>query len=268
MSSRFLEAAAALLMMTGLAQAGELRVCADPDNLPFSNAKGEGFENRIVDAVARELSAKVTYVWDSERRTTAIEILNKGRCDLVPGAIAGTPTVATTSPYMRSAYAFVLKGERQGLALGFEDPRLRHMRIGVQSVGDDALTPPVEALLRRGLGASIRPFTLHGNASDPNSAGAMVAAVASGAIDAVVLWGPFAGWFANQHRPPLTVELAKTRSADPQMSFAISMAMRKQDVALRDAVDRALAARRAEITEILAAYHVPLQPLAAAEVTP
>ena len=263
MSSRFLEmAAAALLMMAGAAHAADLRVCADTDNLPFSNAKGEGFENRIVETVAKELSATVTYVWDAERRTTALEIMNKGRCDLVPGAISGAPGVATTRPYMRSAYAFVLKG--QGLAAGFDDPRLRHMRIGVQSVGDDAMTPPVAALLRRGLGSNIQPFTLHGNAADRNTAGAMVADVSAGAIDAAVLWGPFAGYFAARQAPPLRVEIA----ADPQMSFRISMAMRTEDVALRDAVDRALAARRSEIAEILSAYHVPLQPLEAAEVAP
>lgn len=268
MFSRFLEAAAALLMMAGVGQAAELRVCADPDNLPFSNARGEGFENRIVEAMAKELSATVTYVWDAERRTTALEILNKGRCDLVPGAIAGAPGVATTRPYMRSAYAFVLKGEGQGLAAGYDDPRLRHMRIGVQSVGDDALTPPVTALLRRGLGANIQPFTLHGTAADPNTSRAMVAAVASGTIDAAVLWGPFAGYYAARQQTPLRVEIAAPRTADPQMSFAIAMAVRKQDVGLRVAVDRALDARRTEIAEILAAYHVPLQPLDAAEVTP
>jgi mxaJ protein len=266
MSSRFLDIGAGLLLFTTAAEARDIRVCADPDNMPFSNAREEGFENRILDVVAKETGAAIVYVWGNERRATAIELMAKGRCDLVPGTIAGAAGVATTRPYMRSGYAFVTRGGTT--VSGFDDPRLRELRIGVQSVGDDALTPPAEALLQRGLESSIRPFTLHGNAADPNTAGGIVHAVAAHAIDAAVLWGPFAGYFAARQESPLAVQLVDVTPKDPPMRFAVSMATRAEDTALRDEVDRALARRRDEIARILAAYHVPLLPPVSAEEAP
>lgn len=259
MSLRFPEAVAALLMMSGTAMAADLRVCADPDNLPFSNAREEGFENRILSRVAKRLEMRLVYVWGSERRATAIDVMKRGGCDLVPGSLAGTPGVLTTSPYLRSSYAFVLRG---GTTLsGFDDPRLRRLRIGVQSVGDDALTPPAEALLRRGLGGNIQPYTLHGSAADPNSAGGMVHAVAEHRIDAAVLWGPFAGYFAAREGRGLEVTPVAAVASDPPMRFAVSMAVRPDAAALRDAVEQALVAERSEITRILQRDHVPLLPL-------
>lgn len=266
MSLRFPSLVVVLLLGVTAAQAGELRVCADPDNLPFSDARGEGFENRIVALLAREMGMGVAYVWANERRATAIEMMNKGRCDLVPGAIAGAVGVATTQPYMRSTYALVLRGDAR--VSGFDDPQLRRLRIGVQSVGDDAVTPPVEALLHRGLGDNLRPFTLHGNAADPNTAGGMVRAVAARDIDAAVLWGPFAGYYAARQATAMTVVPVTASPDDPRMDFAIGMAVRAGDVALRDALDRALAAKRDAIAAVLAEYRVPLLPVTGAEVSP
>lgn len=265
MFSRCLEGCAALLLLSATAQAGDLRVCADPDNLPFSNKKEEGYENRIAALVAADLGAKLVYVWADERRATALEVMNQGRCDLVPGMIAQAPGVATTRPYMRSSYAFVT---RSAPVSSFDDPQLRKLRIGVQSVGDDSVTPPVEALLHRGLNANIQPFTFHGSAADPNSAGVIVQAVARKDIDAAVLWGPFAGFFAARQDAPLQVSVAQGSPRDPPMSFAISMATRRQDVALRDAVDSALAKHRDEIAALLKDYHVPLLPVEEGEAAP
>lgn len=265
MFSRCLKVAAALLLFSAAAQARELRVCADPDNLPFSNRKAEGFENQILDLVAKRMGADLVYVWSDERRATALEVMNRGRCDIVPGMIAGRAGVATTRPYMRSSYAFVTRGDA---VAGFDDPRLRGLRIGVQSVGDDAVTPPVEALLRRGLKANIQPFTFHGNASDQNTAGGIVSAVANRQIDAAVLWGPFAGYYASQHSSPLKVQFAASRPTDPPMVFAIAMATRLSDSALRDDLDEALFASRSAIMDILAHFHVPLLPLADGETAP
>lgn len=264
MSSRFPSMLAALLLWAAAAEARDLRVCADPDNLPFSNVKEQGFENRILGLLAKDLGLRLVYVWGNERRATAIETMNKGRCDLVPGAIPGMPGVRTTKPYMRSSYAIVMRGD--SAVSGFDDPRLQALRIGVQSVGDDAVTPPVEALLKRGLNANLRPFTLHGSAADPNTSGEIVQAVARGDIDAAVLWGPFAGYFAARQRPALRVQPVGALPGDPQMSFAVSMAVRNG--ALQDEVDRALAARRQDIAGVLAEYHVPLLPLPATEASP
>lgn len=255
MFSRCLSALGILAVLTLPAQALELRVCADPDNMPFSNSRGEGFENRILQLVAKDIGADLTYVWGNERRATAIEVLHKGRCDLVPSTIADAHGVAVTAPYMRSSYAFVT---REGEIRSFDDPRLRDFRIGVQSVGDEAVTPPVEALLHRGLNANIRPYTLHGNAADPNTAGSIVRAVAMKDIDAAVLWGPFAGYFASQQETPLTVTPVVAAARDPPMRFAIAMATREQDIGLRDAVDLALSKNRTAIGRILSDYGVPL----------
>lgn len=259
MSSLFPKALALLLLMGGSAAADDLRVCADPDNLPFSNARQQGFENHILGLVARDLGLHLVYVWGNERRATAIEVMTRGRCDLVPGSLAGAPGVLTTRPYMRSSYALVMTGRET--VTGLDDPRLRALRIGVQSVGDDALTPPAEALLQRGLGGNLRPFTLHGNAAEPNSAGAMVQAVARHRIDAAVLWGPFAGYFAAAAGGQLSIVPVTARADDPPMSFAVAMATRRDSPALRQAVDGALARHREEIAGILARYHVPLLPL-------
>lgn len=266
MSFRFPSLAAAALLCASAAQADELRVCADPDNLPFSNAKGEGFENHIINLLAQGMGRTVTYVWTTERRATAIEVMARGRCDVVPGAIAGAAGVMTTRAYMHSAYALVSRDDVR--VTGFDDPQMKRLRIGVQSVGDDAVTPPVEALLSRGLAGNLRPYTLHGNASDPNTAGGMVHAVAARDIDAAVLWGPFAGYYAARQDIALNVVAVAAAPQDPPMDFAISMAVRSGDVALRDALDRALAANRPAITAILGDYHVPLLPIPRAEGSP
>lgn len=266
MSLHFPEIAAAMLLLTTSTEARDLRVCADPDNLPFSNARGEGFENRILELAVREMDARLVYVWANERRATAIEIMNRYRCDLVPGVIAGRAGVATTRPYMRSGYAFVTRGG--DAPTGFDDPRLRGLRIGVQSVGDDALTPPAEALVQRGLASNIRPFTLHGSAADPNTSGSIVQAVATGSIDAAVLWGPFAGYFAARQAAPMSVRLVESTPRDPAMNFDIAMATRKNDTHLRDEVDHALSTRRKEVMSIMESYHIPLLPLNGDEARP
>lgn len=257
MSSRCLEWIVALCVLAApaLAQAEELRVCADPANLPFSDREGRGFEDRIAALVGKELKADVSFVWWNDRRATALEALNKGKCDLVPGAVAGMDEVATTSPWLRSGYAIVTR-ESQGPISSFDDPALRRLKIGVQSVGDDAATPPVAALLRRGI-TTLEPYTLHGHYDDPNSAGQMVADVASGKIGAAVLWGPFAGFFAAHQQTPLTVTLVEPGPADPPMRFSIAMATRKGDGDLSQRIDAALKARRSDIDGILDQYAVP-----------
>lgn len=260
MSSRFLEILAALsvLILPAAAQAEELRVCADPANLPFSDREGRGFEDRIATLIGKELKADVSFVWWNDRRATALEALNKGKCDLVPGAVAGMDEVATTAPWMQSGYAIVTRAE-QGAISSLDDPALRTLRIGVQSVGDDAATPPVAALLRRGL-TNLEPYTLHGHYDDPNSAGQMVADVASGKIGAAVLWGPFAGFFAAHQKTPLKVALVDPGPADPPLRFAIAMATRKGDGDLSQRLNAALKARRGEIDSILDNYAVPRLP--------
>jgi mxaJ protein len=238
------------------AGAAEIRVCADPDNLPFSNDAGAGFENRIMEIVAKAIGASLTYVWWDDRLAPMTETLNKRDCDVVSATLAGLPDVATTRAYLTSAYAIVTRSDEPKVA-SLDDPALRTMTIGIQTIGDDGVVPPAAALVRRGFGDGIRPYTFHGHYSDPNSSAAIVADVASGTIDAAILWGPFAGYFAAAQAVPLTVTLVRPAPTDLPMVFDIAMATRANDTSLRDAIDKALAEHHAEIDAVLDGLHVP-----------
>src|SRR5436190_17452190 len=146
-----------------------LRIAADPNNLPFSNERLEGFENKIANLVARELKAEVQYLWRAQRRGFFRETLKTGDCDLVLGVPVGFQQALTTVPYYRSSYAFVYRRD-SGLDLkSLDDPRLRALRIGVQLVGDDgANTPPAHALAIRGLVTNIVGYTLYGDYRQAN----------------------------------------------------------------------------------------------------
>jgi mxaJ protein len=255
----------AAALATAAASADELRVCADSDNLPFSNEARQGFENRIVEVVASALGDTVSYQFWDDRLAPMVERLNKGGCDLISGMLTVAEGVATTQPYMTSGYAFVILASRPAIG-SFDEPQLRTMVIGVQTMGDEGVAPAAAALVRRGYGSGIRPYTFHGHYSDPNSSAQIVEDVANGTLDAAVLWGPFAGYFAAKQPVALSVNLVTPGPADLPMFYGIGMATRANDTALRDRVDRALADHRAEIEAIVEGYHVPLtEPRAAAK---
>src|SRR4051794_32261327 len=150
----------AALIACGGTHARELRVCADPNNLPFSNDRGEGFENKIVALLARDLDATVTYTWWAQRRGFVRNTLKTGLCDLVPGVPSTMEMLRTTAPYYRSTYVFVTRADWPAVA-SFDDPVLREVTVGVQLVGDDGWnTPPAHALSRRGVGGNVRGSSL------------------------------------------------------------------------------------------------------------
>jgi mxaJ protein len=253
--------ALALLWLAGTAGAKELRVCADPNNLPFSNQQRQGFENRIVERVAKELGASVRYVWWAQRRGNLRQTLNAGRCDVVPGIASGIGMIATTRPYYRSTYVFVSRRDR-ALHLGsLDDPRLRHLTLGVQLIGDDGFnTPPAHALARRGIVDNVRGYMLYGNYLRPSPPAAIVDAVAKGDVDAALVWGPLAGYFAAREPHPLELVPVSPWLDGPQwpMVFDISMGVRKDDVVLRRRLDGALEKLRPQVRRILKDYGVPL----------
>lgn len=249
----------AALLASGAVQARELRVCADPNNLPFSNEKGEGFENRIIELLARDLGATVEYTWWAQRRGFIRNTLKAGRCDLVPGVPARMEMLRTTAPYYRSTYVFVSRPDGPGVA-SFDDPVLREIRIGVQLVGDDGFnTPPAHALSRRGLVRNVRGYTLYGDYREPNPPARIVRAVAAGEIDVAVAWGPLAGYFASRQDVPLCLVPVAPTADGPQlpMTFAIAMGVRREDEALQREIDAALQRHKPEIDAILADYGVP-----------
>ena len=238
-----------------------LKVCADPNNLPFSNQAGQGFENRIAEIVAGELGRTLEFVWWAQRRGNVRETLNAGLCDLIPGVGAGLETLATTSPYYASTYVAVTRTDR-GLDIdSFDDPRLRGLKIGVQMIGDDfANTPPAHALSRRGLIDNVRGFMIYGDYSRSAPQADIMSAVASGAVDVAFVWGPVAGYFQRQAAVPLQIHelAAEDGPSEMPMAFAVAMGVRRRDEALKADVDRVLEARREPIRQILVEYGVPL----------
>jgi quinoprotein dehydrogenase-associated probable ABC transporter substrate-binding protein len=237
-----------------------LRICADPNNLPFSNARGEGFENKIADVVAREMRASVSYTWWAQRRGFIRNTLGAGACDVVLGMPAEMTAALTTRPYYRSSYVFVSRSDRRLHIRSFDDPALRQLRIGVQLIGDDyANTPPAHALSSRHLVGNVTGYTVYGNYAEPNPPARIMDAVSRGDVDVAIVWGPLAGYFATRERVPLDI-VPVSPPADLRFlpfTFDIAMAVRRGDVELRDELDAILARVRPEIERILDTYGVP-----------
>lgn len=232
-----------------------LRVCSDPNNLPFSNAKQQGFENRIADLIARDLQAKVEYTWWAQRRGFLRNTLRAKECDVVMGLPSAIELAATTRPYYRSTYVFVSKGLDIG---SFDDPRLKTLKIGVQIIGDDgANAPPAHALAARGIVDNVRGYTVYGDYSKPNPPARIVDAVASGEIDIAVVWGPLAGYFARQHGLRITPVSPQIDLPFLPFVYDIAVGVRREDVKLKEELDAVLARRKTDIARILDEYGVP-----------
>jgi mxaJ protein len=248
-----------LLLAGADAQARELRVCADPNNLPFSNARGEGFENKIAELIADELGAHLSYTWWAQRRGFLRNTLNADLCDLVTGTTNGIEMLRTTRPYYRSGYAFVTRADGPEIA-SLDDPILRQLKIGIQLVGDNgANPPPAEALARRGIVANLRGYPVYGDYRDAAPAAAIIRAVANGDIDVAIVWGPVAGYFASREPVALRVKLVTPQSDGPRlyMVFDVNMGVRRTDTGLLEEVNGALAKLKPRIDAILADYGVP-----------
>lgn len=248
--------------IAGAEQNGVLRVCADPNNLPFSNARGEGFENRIAEIVARDLGATVEYTWWAQRRGFLRNTLYARSCDVVIGISTGHEMVLTTRPYYRSRYVVVSRRDRALDVRSFDDPRLARLRIGVQVIGDDyANAPPAHALAHRGIVDNVVGFTVYGNYAEPNPPAAIVDAVRAGAIDLAVVWGPLAGYFARSSAREIAIRplAARVDRSGVPMSFDIAMGVRPGEMAWRNTLDRAIGRNHRAIRRVLRDYGVPLE---------
>jgi mxaJ protein len=245
-----------------------LRVASDPNNLPFSNDRREGFENKIAELIARELGAEVEYTWHAQRRSFFRATLKEGDCDVAIGCPARFDRCLTTSPYYRSTYAFVSRADRKLDVRSFDDPRLRFLRVGVHLVGDDGTnTPPAHALARRGIVDNLVGFTLYDDYSQANPPARVIEAVARGAVDVAIVWGPIAGYFAEKQEVPLTVTPVAEQTDPPvlPLAFDIAVGVRRGSPELRDQIDRILVDKRPEIEAILKEYRVPRVPRPAGE---
>jgi mxaJ protein len=240
-----------------------LVVCADPNDLPFSNRARQGFENKIIELMAKDLDAQVSYLWWPQRRGYLRKTLNASQCDVWPGIASGVEQAATTRPYYRSTYVFVSRKAANLADLTLDDPRLQRATIGVQMIGNDAMnTPPAHAIASRGITANVRGYMVYGDYGRPNPPAAIVEAVERRQVDVALVWGPLAGYFAHRSRVPLRLD-AVTPAADPRwpMSFDISMAVRRGDRELLNRINAALQRERPAIEAVLERYHVPLEAL-------
>jgi quinoprotein dehydrogenase-associated probable ABC transporter substrate-binding protein len=249
------------LVAAFMAASSPLRVCADPNNLPYSNAQGAGFENKIAALVAQALGRQLVYVWHPARRGFIRETLNAGVCDLVMSVPAGFGPALPTRPYYRSTYVFVSRRDYGAHVTSLDDPRLRTLRIGIQITGNDYSNPPAaEALARRHLGSNVRGFTVYGDYAQPEPQRPVLDAVVRGDVDTAIVWGPLAGFYARDPQSPLVIQPvtpAHDGSALPFV-FDIAMATRRGDTALHAALDHVITVQHARIRQILRTYGVPL----------
>lgn len=259
MCSAFLKALVLVGALAGAAEARELRVCADPNNMPFSNQQQQGFENKIVSLVAQELHADLHYVWWAQRRGIVTQALDAGLCEVIPGVAEIDGLLLTYPAYYRSSYAFVEPVDAPRIS-SFDDPRLQSMHIGIQLIGDDGVnTPPAQALAQRGIIAQVRGYSLLDDYRQPNPPARVIAAVADHEVDVAVAWGPMAGYFAQHQAKPLRVVPVDNpyQNENLPMAFDIHMGLRLDQGALRQDIEAALDRRRADVDAILADYAVP-----------
>jgi len=239
-----------------------LRVCADPNNLPFSNAHGDGFENKIATLVARELGRPLEYFWLPQRRGFIRNSLSADRCDVVIGVPARYGLLQPTKSYYRSSYAFVSRRDRRLWINSFDAPSLKSLTIGIQVTGDDYNNPPAaQALASRHMIQNVRGFPVYGDYSHPDPQRDIVDAVADGRVDVAIVWGPLAGFYAQRESTPIEVRPVAEASSDQasRFSFDIAMGVRRDDTRLRAALDRVITRRGDAMRQILRAYGVPLR---------
>jgi mxaJ protein len=246
----------------GPLEPGRVRVCADPDNLPSSNDKREGYENKLAILIAQELKSKLDYVWYPTRRGY-FRILNGGYCDLAMEAPAGLDMAGSTKPYFRSGYVFIT---RQGSGLEdlatLADPRLKKLKIGVNIYTSDAEnSPPAMALSHHGVVGNLIGFSTFYD--DQNRPEDIVNAVADKKVDLAIAWGPVAGYFAKKSAVPLVLKPLPARDSlsDFPFQYNIGIAVRRRDKVFRDSLQAVLDRKRPEIEAILKEYGVPVLPI-------
>jgi len=236
------------------------RVCADPNNMPASNERQEGFENKIATLLAKDFGTTPTYIWWGQRRgfirNTMNATLAEGRCDVVIGVPEGYDLVRTTTPYYRSTYVFVYSKKRAPIT-SLDDPVLKTLKIGVHLIGDDyANPPPVHELGKRHIVDNVVGFNTFYSAENPPSA--IIDAVASGKIDVAIVWGPIGGYFAARQKTPLQVTPIPSKPGDLPFAFNMAMGVKKGNDALHARLEALLQQRRPEIEQILKDFNVPL----------
>lgn len=260
--SRSLVVATTLTLLLTIADAsaaddyvgGKLHVCADPANLPFSNEKGEGFENKLVDLIAAKLGMTVVYTWLPQVVGHVARLPDARECDILMGYAQGAGMIEDTNPYYRTSYVLIYRKGDESLAgvTSLSDPRLKNKTIGIV-----ARTPPFSIMALNGLVANAKSFESPSEDA-ATAAEDVIAAVASGEVDAGILWGPLGGYYARDAKVPLVlVPLAKEK-AGPATVYGITMGLRPNEPELKHRLNKIIAENQADIYAMLREYKVPL----------
>ncbi|WOH79634.1 substrate-binding domain-containing protein [Bradyrhizobium sp. BEA-2-5] len=237
-----------------LIDARVLRVCADPRNLPFSNEKGEGFENKLAEFLADKLQKKLDYVFFPQASGFVRMTLGAHRCDVIMGFPQGDDLVQGTNPYYRTAYAIVAKpGSGLDEVTTLEDQRLKGKHIGIV-----AGTPPATNMAINGLMTNAKPYPLMIDTRYDSSAEAMMNDLAKGEIDAGILWGPMAGFYAKKANPPLHITPLVKETSGPKLVYRIGMGVRPADQNWKRQLNKLIQENQGEINKILFDFGVPL----------
>jgi len=235
-----------------LIDAKVLRVCADPHNMPFSTERGEGFENKLAELFAQKLGKELSYAWYPQATGFVRNTLAAHKCDVIMGAPQGDEVVQATNPYYRSAYALVFKEGLDGVDT-LSDPRLKGKRIGVV-----AGTPPGNNMAANGLMANAKPYPLVIDTRVDSSAAAMMRDLATGEVDAGVLWGPMAGYYARQASAAVTVVPLVRETSGPRLAYRIAMGVRHSDQEWKRLLNRLIRESQPAIDKLLLSFGVPL----------
>jgi quinoprotein dehydrogenase-associated probable ABC transporter substrate-binding protein len=236
-----------------IADRSALKVCADPNNLPFSDQKKEGFENKIADVMGAALGLKVEYTWFPQIIGFVRNTLQAYRCDVVMGTVAGDEIMQTTNPYYFTTYVMVYRSDK-GLAIdGVQDPKLASLRLGVVSA-----TPPSDLLVRHDLMAHAKPYQLTVDTRAESPTHQMILDLMNGTIDVGFLWGPIAGYYRKHDKLPLTLAPLADEPGAPRMKYHIAVGVRANEPEWRRQINAVIVKQQWPITAILRDYGVPL----------
>jgi quinoprotein dehydrogenase-associated probable ABC transporter substrate-binding protein len=228
------------------------RVCSDPSSLPFSNDKGEGFENKLAELLAAKLNVPLKYTWYPNSIGFLRNTLRVRRCDIVMGTVSGAELTQTTNPYYRSVYVMVTRKADNITADKIEDPALKNLKIGLT-----AGAPPADIAAKNGLAANIRPYDLYVDTRVQTPGKDMINDLAKKEIDVALLWGPIAGYYAAQHGDELKITPLVNEPKSTRMEFYITMAVRPGENKWKNDINNLIRENKAEIDKILRDYHIP-----------
>jgi len=250
-----------MFVAAGVAQAADtveavdhtaLRVCADPQNLPFSDQKGEGFENKIAELFAQNLQVPLRYVWYPNTVGFLRNTLRARQCDLVMGIVSGAELVQSTNPYYRSSYVIVTRKADNLAVAGIDDPKLRDLKIGLT-----AGTPPSDLAVRSGLIGNVRPYPLFVDTRYDAPGKQMIDDLLQKKIDVALLWGPIAGYFARDHATDLTIAPLQISGGNVRLDFYITMGVRPGENKWKNQINDLIRQNQTKIAGILHDYGIP-----------